>query len=38
MPPGSVVSDSSIGLDHISASIGAVMMGYFDALNIGIFV
>lgn len=34
MPLGPVVLDSSIGLDHISASIGAAMMGYFDALNI----
>lgn len=34
MPLGPVVLDSSIGSDHISASIGAAMMGYFDALNI----
>lgn len=34
MPLGPVVLDSSIGLDHISASIGAAMMGYFDALHI----
>ena len=34
MPLGPVVLDSSIGLDHISASIGAAMLGYFDALNI----
>lgn len=34
MPLGPVVLDSSIGSDHISASIGAAMMGYFNALNI----
>ena len=34
MPLGPVVLDSSVGLDHIAASIGAAMMGYFNALNI----
>jgi len=34
MPLGPVVLDSTIGSDHISAAIGAAMMGYFDALNI----
>lgn len=34
MPLGPVVLDSSVGSDHISASIGAAMMGYFDALHI----
>ncbi len=34
MPLGPVVLDSTIGSDHISASIGAAIMGYFDALNI----
>lgn len=34
MPLGPVVLDSSISADHISASIGAAMMGYFDALSI----